>query len=42
MPDTTTDSVTMLEVFNPARASLKLVLRNSEGFGDIPGLVTDQ
>ena len=42
MPDTATDSVAMFEVFNPTRASLKLVLRNPEGLGDIPGLVADQ
>ena len=42
MPDTTTDSVAMLEVFNPAGARLKLVLRNPECLGDIPGLIADQ
>jgi len=42
MPDTATDSVAMLEVFNPARASLKLVLRDPERFCDIPGPVADQ
>ena len=42
MPDTATDSVAMLEVFNPARASLKLVLRNPKGFSDVPGLVANQ
>ena len=42
MPDTTTDTMTMLKVFDPARASLELVFRNPEGLGDIPGLVADQ
>lgn len=42
MPDTTTDPVTMLEVFDPARASLELILRDPEGFSDIPGLIADQ
>jgi hypothetical protein len=42
MPDTATDSMTMFEVFNPARASLELILRNPEGLSDIPGLVADQ
>ena len=42
MPDATTDAVTVLEVFDPARASLELVLGNSEGLGDIPSLITDQ
>jgi hypothetical protein len=42
MPDPTTDSMPMLKVLNPARASLELVLRNSEGLGDFPGFVADQ
>jgi len=42
MPDATTDAVTVLEVFDPTRASLELILRNSESLGDIPGLITDQ
>jgi hypothetical protein len=42
MPYTTTDAVAMLKVFDPSRAGLELVLRNPEGFGNIPGPVTDQ
>jgi hypothetical protein len=42
MPDTTTDTMAMFEVFDPSRASLELVLGNPEGLGDIPGLVADQ
>ena len=42
MPDATTDTVTVLEVFDPARTSLELVLRYFEGFGDIPSSTTDQ
>lgn len=32
----------MLEVLDPTRTSLKLVLRDPEGLGDVPGLVADQ
>lgn len=42
MPDTATDPMAVLKVFDPARASLELILRNPEGLGDIPGLVADQ
>lgn len=42
MPDTTTDTVAMLKVFDPARTSLELVLRDPEDLGNIPGLVADQ
>jgi len=42
MPDTTTDPMTMLKVFDPARASLEFVLGNPEDFSDIPGLIADQ
>ena len=42
MPDTTTDPMTMFEVFNPTGARLELVLRNPKGLGDIPGLVANQ
>jgi hypothetical protein len=42
MPDATTDAVAMLEVFDPAGASLELVLGNPEGLCDIPGLIADQ
>jgi len=42
MPDATTDAMTVFEVFHPAGASLELVLRDPEGFGDISGLIPDQ
>jgi len=42
MPDATTDAVTVFEVFDPAGASLELILRDPECFGDIPGLIADQ
>lgn len=42
MPDTTTDTMTMLEVLDPSRASLELVLRNPKGLCDISGLVPYQ
>ena len=32
----------MLEVLDPTRTSLELVLRDPEGLGDVPGLVADQ
>ena len=34
--------MTMLKVFDPARASLEFILGNPEDLGDVPGLVTDQ
>lgn len=42
MPDATTDAMTVFEVFDPTGTSLELVLRDPEGFGDIPGLIADQ
>jgi hypothetical protein len=42
MPDTTANPMTMFEVFDPARTGFELVLRNPEGFGDIPCFVADQ
>ena len=42
MPDATTDPMTMLKVFDPARAGLELVLRDFEGLSDIPGSTADQ